>query len=83
LSGLESSKLDRARAAFRAVDPFCSGVDSFELEAYIHVEPVADVCLHRVRCQWAADAAESSQLRVGTFDIDATPPIGSMMAYDR
>src|SRR4051812_32628019 len=25
-------------------------------------------------------AAEA--LRVGTFDIDATPPIGSMMAYD-
>jgi len=24
----------------------------------------------------------SSALRVGTFDIDATPPIGSMMAYD-
>src|SRR5215212_8067387 len=24
-----------------------------------------------------------SHLRVATFDIDATPPIGSMMAYDR
>lgn len=28
------------------------------------------------------DAAEPSVLRVGTFDVDATPPIGSMMAYD-
>ncbi len=26
--------------------------------------------------------SNSSALRVGTFDIDATPPIGSMMAYD-
>src|SRR5689334_427919 len=25
---------------------------------------------------------DNSGLRVGTFDIDATPPIGSMMAYD-
>ena len=24
----------------------------------------------------------NSGLRVGTFDIDATPPIGSMMVYD-
>jgi hypothetical protein len=29
-----------------------------------------------------AHAAEPSSLRVSTFDIDATPPIGSMMAYD-
>jgi hypothetical protein len=26
--------------------------------------------------------ANSSQLRIATFDVDATPPIGSMMAYD-
>src|SRR5687768_4903205 len=26
--------------------------------------------------------ADASTLRVATFDIDATPPIGSMMAYD-
>src|SRR5256885_10105569 len=26
--------------------------------------------------------AEKAALRVGTFGIDATPPIGSMMAYD-
>src|SRR5204863_337960 len=26
--------------------------------------------------------SNSSTLRVGTFDIDVTPPIGSMMAYD-
>src|SRR5437773_3283186 len=26
--------------------------------------------------------AEKAALRMGTFDIDATPPIGSMMAYD-
>src|SRR3989441_3223884 len=29
-----------------------------------------------------AVGAENATLRVGTFDIDATPPIGSMMAYD-
>src|SRR5688572_6196694 len=30
------------------------------------------------------DAAETdSSLRVATFDVDATPPVGSMMAYDR
>ncbi len=27
-------------------------------------------------------AAESAGLRLATFDVDATPPIGSMMAYD-
>src|SRR6476619_7460205 len=27
-------------------------------------------------------AAESSTLRVATFDVDATPPVGSMMTYD-
>jgi hypothetical protein len=27
--------------------------------------------------------AASSSLRIATFDVDATPPIGSMMAYDR
>lgn len=26
--------------------------------------------------------AESGSLRIATFDVDATPPIGSMMAYD-
>src|SRR5258705_13144310 len=34
---------------------------------------------------WAGEPAtnvNSSTLRIGTFDIDATPPIGSMMAYD-
>jgi len=30
----------------------------------------------------APSAPESSGLSVATFDIDATPPIGSMMAYD-
>src|SRR5690348_2802868 len=27
-------------------------------------------------------AESSNSLRVATFDVDATPPIGSMMAYD-
>ncbi|TWU58358.1 hypothetical protein [Rubripirellula reticaptiva] len=31
----------------------------------------------------AEDSASDSQLTVATFDIDSTPPIGSMMAYDR
>jgi len=30
----------------------------------------------------AAESPTPSTLRVATFDIDATPPIGSMMAYD-
>jgi hypothetical protein len=30
----------------------------------------------------AEPAAAKPALRIGTFDIDATPPIGSMMAYD-
>src|SRR5690242_17543248 len=28
-------------------------------------------------------AAADAPLRLGTFDIDATPPVGSMMAYDK
>jgi len=28
-------------------------------------------------------AAESASLRLATFDVDATPPVGSMMAYDK
>ena len=27
--------------------------------------------------------AEQDQIRIATFDVDATPPVGSMMAYDR
>src|SRR5713226_8382779 len=30
----------------------------------------------------AADNSPPASLRVETFDVDATPPIGSMMAYD-
>lgn len=30
----------------------------------------------------ATRAAENSGLRVATFDVDATPPVGSLMAYD-
>ena len=30
----------------------------------------------------AASTAMSGSLRIATFDVDATPPIGSMMAYD-
>ena len=29
-----------------------------------------------------AGGAETG-LRLGTFDVDATPPVGSMMAYDK
>jgi hypothetical protein len=36
------------------------------------------LCLHA----FAAKAAESS-LKLATFDVDATPPVGSMMAYDK
>lgn len=34
---------------------------------------------------WSAAGygAEQDQLRLATFDVDATPPVGSMMAYDR
>jgi hypothetical protein len=28
-------------------------------------------------------AQEAAQVRIATFDVDATPPVGSMMAYDR
>ena len=31
----------------------------------------------------SATAIAESNLKVGTFDVDATPPLGSMMAYDR
>jgi hypothetical protein len=31
----------------------------------------------------AAVAADPPALKLGTFDIDATPPVGSMMAYDK
>lgn len=30
----------------------------------------------------ATVAAETANLRVATFDVDATPPVGSMLAYD-
>src|SRR5216117_1873372 len=32
--------------------------------------------------QLAAAETNSTPLRIATFDVDATPPIGSMMAYD-
>src|SRR5687767_3658220 len=28
-------------------------------------------------------AAIAAEVRLATFDVDATPPVGSMMAYDR
>ncbi|MDA1211591.1 MAG: hypothetical protein O2955_03695 [Planctomycetota bacterium] len=31
---------------------------------------------------WSLSSVAGEALRVGTFDIDASPPIGSMMAYD-
>jgi len=31
---------------------------------------------------WAASMPLAAQLRVGLFDLDATPPVGSRMAYD-
>lgn len=43
------------------------------------------VALLLVACMWPSmvDVASSEEgLRVATFDIDATPPVGSMMAYD-
>jgi hypothetical protein len=30
----------------------------------------------------ADEAEESARVRIATFDVDATPPLGSMMAYD-
>lgn len=39
--------------------------------------------LHAVAATASAPTnAASSSLRIATFDVDATPPIGSMMAYD-
>src|SRR6266550_6419834 len=31
----------------------------------------------------ARGADSSSNLKIATFDVDATPPVGSMMAYDK
>ncbi|MEZ5952334.1 MAG: hypothetical protein R3C12_24710 [Planctomycetaceae bacterium] len=30
----------------------------------------------------ASAQADERQLRIGTFDVDASPPVGSLMAYD-
>src|SRR6188768_4443415 len=39
-------------------------------------------CLPLLFFQTSVGAADSETLRIATFDIDATPPIGSHMAYD-
>jgi hypothetical protein len=40
---------------------------------------IATICSPSV----AADENQSSSLRLATFDVDATPPVGFAMAYDR
>ena len=44
-------------------------------------------CLTLVVFAMAASSAECADspagLKVATFDVDATPPVGSMMAYDK
>src|SRR5689334_6835234 len=44
------------------------------------------LCVRFVLSSTAASSAlahsPTSSLRVATFDVDATPPVGSMMAYD-
>src|SRR2546423_8100385 len=46
------------------------------------IKPLLRLTLLLFAATWPLPAAESSQLQLATFDIDATPPIGSMMAYD-
>ncbi len=36
-----------------------------------------------IACPCATAAAQETTLKIATFDIDATPPVGSMMAYDK
>ena len=41
------------------------------------------LCISSAGAHNVLNADESQQVKVATFDIDATPSIGSMMAYDR
>lgn len=43
------------------------------------VAPALTICLLAV----GLPAAEQPEVRLSTFDVDATPPVGFMMAYDR
>ena len=51
---------------------FCLRVSSIRLSVAVLIFWVAG----------HASAADEAKLRVATFDIDATPPLGYMMAYD-
>src|SRR5258706_304013 len=54
------------------------------LRAFILAACVGSLINHRAFAAAAPGATNSApaSLRVATFDVDATPPIGSMMAYD-
>src|SRR5208283_2990371 len=40
------------------------------------------VCLTAIRAGDSPDKAAPTAIKVATFDVDATPPLGSAMAYD-
>src|SRR5215510_12311689 len=45
--------------------------------------PLAAALLLMVTCaKMPAHAAEPEHVKIATFDVDATPPVGSAMAYD-